>query len=68
MDQQLVDDIYVIMDEEGNPAMACDDVACLVQARPEWSGQELNSQFDQHSKPFVAANGEKVHHVRRKKQ
>jgi len=43
-------------------------VACLIQARPEWSAQELSSHFDQHAEPFVAANGEKVHHVRRKKQ
>ena len=68
MAQRLVGDIYVIMDEDGNPAVACDDVACLIEARPEWSAQELTSHFDQHAEPFVAANGEKVHHVRRKKQ
>ena len=68
MAQRLVDDIYVIMDEEGNPAVACDDVACLIQARPAWSAEELTSHFDQHAEPLVAANGEKVHHVRRKKQ
>jgi hypothetical protein len=67
MTKRLVGDIYVIMDQEGNPAVACDDVECLIQARPEWSAQELNSHFDQHSEPFVASNGEKVHQVRRKK-
>ena len=68
MAQRLVDDIYVIMDEDGNPAVACDDVTCLIQARPEWSAQELTRHFGQHAEPFLAASGEKVHHVRRKKQ
>ena len=68
MNERLVGDIYVIMDEDGNPAVACDDVACLIQARPEWSAQELANHFGQHAGPFVAENGEKVHHVRRKKQ
>ena len=68
MAQRLVGDIYVIMDEDGNPAVACDDVACLIQVRPEWSAQELANHFGQHAGPFMAENGEKVHHVRRKKQ
>ena len=68
MNERLVDDIYVILDAEGQPAVACDDVACLIQARPEWSAQELANHFGQHAGPFVAENGEKVHHVRRKKQ
>ena len=67
MTQRLVGDIYVIMNKEGNPAVACDDVECLIQARPEWSMQELTSHFDHHSEPFVAPNGEQVHQVRRKK-
>jgi hypothetical protein len=67
MTQRLVGDIYVIMNKEGNPAVACDEVECLIQARPEWSMQELTSHFDHHSEPFVAPNGEQVHQVRRKK-
>ena len=67
MTKRLVGDIYVIMDQEGNPAVACDDVDCLIQARPERSAQELNSHLDQHSEPFLASNGERVHQVQRKK-
>ena len=67
MNQRLVGDIYVILDADGNPAVACDDVACLIQARPEWSAESIESPFDASQEQYVAPNGEVVHHVRRRK-
>ena len=67
MTERLVDDIYVILDGEGLPAVACDDVACLIQARPEWSAQDIESHFEASQDQYVAPNGEVVHHVRRRK-
>ena len=67
MNERLVGDIYVILDEEGQPAVACDDVACLIQARPEWSAQAIESHFDASQEQYVAPNGEVVHQVRRRK-
>ena len=67
MNERLVGDIYVILDEEGHPAVACDDVACLVQARPEWSAQAIESHFNASEEQYIAPNGEVVHHVRRRK-
>ena len=68
MDARRIGDIYVIMDDEGQPSVACDDVACLIEARPEWSEAELNEHFKKGEDVYTAPNGEEVHHVRRKKQ
>ena len=67
MSQRLVGDIYVILDADGNPAVACDDVACLIQARPEWSAESIESHFHGSQEQYVAPNGEVVHQVRRRK-
>ena len=67
MNERLVGDIYVILDGEGLPAVACDDVQCLIQARPEWSEQAIESHFKASEEQYVAPNGEVVHHVRRRK-
>ena len=67
MNERLVGDIYVILDGEGLPAVACDDVQCLIQARPEWSAQAIESHFKASQEQYVAPNGEVVHHVRRRK-
>jgi len=68
MKERLVGDIYVILDAEGNPAVACDDVACLIQARPEWSADALEAHFETGEERYTAPNGEVVHHVRRRKR
>lgn len=68
MNERLVDDIYVILDAEGQPAVACDDVACLIQARPEWSADAIEGHFAGGEDKYVAPNGEVVHHVRRRKR
>lgn len=67
MNERLGGDIYVILDEEGLPAVACDDAQCLIQARPEWSAQAIESHFKASQEQYVAPNGEIVHHVRRRK-
>ena len=66
MNERLVGDIYVILDEEGLPAVACDDAQCLIQAHPEWSAQAIESHFKASQDHCVAPNGEVVHHVRRR--
>ena len=68
MKERLVGDIYVILDAAGNPAVACDDVACLIQARPEWSADALEAHFETGEERYTAPNGEVVHHVRRRKR
>ena len=65
MNERLVGDIYVILDEEGLPAVACDDAQCLIQAHPEWSEQAIESHFKASQEQYVAPKGEIVHHVRR---
>ena len=44
-----------------------DGVACLIQARPEWSAQAIESHFDASQEQYIAPNGEVVHQVRRRK-
>ena len=68
MNERLVGDIYVILDSQGQPAVACDDVACLIQARPEWSSAAIESHFNTGEERYTAPNGEVVHHVRRRKR
>lgn len=68
MKERLVGDIYVILDADGNPAVACDDVACLIQARPGWSADALEAHFETGEERYTAPNGEVVHHVRRRKR
>ena len=59
---------YLILDAEGLPQVTCDDIACIVEARPMVSTAELEAHFAGGEACFELPGGEVVRAITRRKR
>jgi hypothetical protein len=68
MDDRKVGLGYLIVDAEGAPCVTCDDIACIVEARPTLNAEELEAHFVKGEEAFVLPNGEVIRSITRVKR
>ncbi len=59
---------YLIVDATGAPCVTCDDIACIVEARPTLKAEELEAHFIQGEASFDLPNGEVIRTITRVKR
>jgi len=59
---------YLILDAEGAPQVTCDDIQCIVEARPMVSSAELKAHFAEDNMSFELPSGEVVRKITRLKK
>lgn len=57
---------YLILDAEGAPLVTCDDIQCIVEARPMVSPVELKAHFAEKNAAFELPNGEVIREINRR--
>lgn len=68
MEQRKQAQGYLILDTEGAPQVTCDDIQCIVEARPMVSPNELRAHFEQGGMAFELPSGEVVRRIARLKK
>lgn len=68
MEQRKEDKGYLILDSEGTPLVSCDDIQCIVEARPMLNPAELKTHFAQSEKAFDLPGGEVIRTINRRKR
>jgi len=56
---------YLIVDAKGAPCVSCDDIACVVDARPTLSFDELEAHFVKGEGAYFLPNGEVIRTISR---
>lgn len=59
---------FLILDAQGSPTVSCDDIACIVEARPTLSTAELEAHFANGQEAFALPNGEVIQPISRVKR
>jgi hypothetical protein len=68
MEERKVSEGFLIMDAEGTPQVTCDDIACIVEARPMLNPSELKAHFEKGEKSFEIPGGEVIRTITRRKR
>jgi hypothetical protein len=68
MEKRKMGQGYLILDAEGAPQVTCDDIACIVEARPMVNKTELEAHFAGGASSFELPSGEVVRAITRRKR
>ena len=58
---------YVVLDAQGAPVVSCDNMSCVIGARPELSANDLENHFGVDPSAYVLADGGSIQRVLRRK-
>ena len=58
---------YVVLDAQGTPVVSCDNMSCVIDARPELSANDLENHFGSDPSAYVLEDGGSIQRVPRKK-
>jgi len=67
LDQRREASGYLVLDSEGLPLVSCDDVQCVIDARPELSRNAIESHFEESPSAFALKDGGSIQRVPRRK-
>jgi len=59
---------YIILDAAGTPCVTCDDISCILEARPTLNAEEINAHFFNADEPLELPNGEVIRPISRRKR
>ena len=68
MEERKLGKGFLILDAEGAPQVTCDDIQCIVEARPMVSKAELEAHFAGGESSFELPSGEVVRAITRRKR
>ena len=68
MEDRKVGKGYIILDAAGNPCVTCDDISCILEARPALNAEEVKAHFLQADEAFELPNGEVIRPISRRKR
>ena len=68
MEERKLGQGFLILDAEGTPQVTCDDIQCIVEARPMVSKSELEAHFGAGEDAFELSSGEVIRSIKRRKR